>query len=162
MNDFRAYLESPIGVLEITASNAGITAITFVEQMDEQIIFNSHIEKAISELTEYFAGNRTAFTLELDLVGTDFQKRIWGLLQEIESGSTCSYMALAKKHGDVKAIRAIGTTNGKNPISIVVPCHRVIGSDGSLTGYASGLERKRWLLDHEQKMTGVYQANLFE
>lgn len=162
MKVFRAYLESPIGYIEIISSKAGITAIRFVEEMTAEIQSNQHIEDAIEQLNEYFAGQRNQFELNLDLNGTEFQKKIWTLLQEIESGRTVSYKDIARKHGDLKAIRAIGTTNGRNPLSIVVPCHRVIGSDGSLTGYASGLQRKKWLLDHEKKMTGEYQANLFE
>lgn len=162
MNLYRAYHESPIGLMKIEATDAGVSSIGFVESIDEQIIFNDHVEKCVQQLKDYFDGELKTFDLDLDLEGTTFQKTIWNLLLEIESGTTCSYMDIAKKYGDVKAIRAVGTTNGKNPISIVVPCHRVIGSDGSLTGYASGLQRKKWLLDHEKRMTGVYQADLFE
>jgi methylated-DNA-[protein]-cysteine S-methyltransferase len=100
-------------------------------------------------MDEYFNGNRKTFDLPLDLQGTDFQKKVWLELQKIPFGKTISYKELSLRLGDIKAIRAVAAANGANPVSIIVPCHRVIGSNGSLTGYAGGLWRKQWLLDHE-------------
>ena len=107
------------------------------------------LEDCVMQLNEYFEGSRKHFDLKLNPQGTDFQKNIWKLLQSIPYGKTTSYLNLSKQYGDVKSIRAIANANGKNPLWIIVPCHRVIGSDGSLTGYAGGLHRKRWLLEHE-------------
>src|SRR5690606_34971068 len=107
------------------------------------------LEDTVYQLQEYFEGTRTQFSLQLNPQGTDFQKRVWEELQHIPYGKTISYLELSKKLGDIKAIRAVAAANGKNPLWIVVPCHRVIGSDGSLTGYAGGLHRKQWLLEHE-------------
>jgi methylated-DNA-[protein]-cysteine S-methyltransferase len=103
----------------------------------------------MQQLDEYFTGKRRTFSLQLDLIGTDFQKKIWNELMKIPFGKTMSYLELAMQHGDVKAIRAVGTANAKNPIAIIVPCHRVIGAGGELVGYAGGLHRKKWLLELE-------------
>ena len=117
------------------------------------------LKAAVSQLTEYFEGHRRDFSLKLDPKGTSFQKKVWKSLLDIPYGQTRSYMSLAKELGDVKAIRAVAAANGKNPLWIVIPCHRVIGSDGSLTGYAGGLHRKKWLLNHESPFK---QATLFD
>src|SRR5450432_3910453 len=106
---------------------------------------------AAGQLAEYFAGQRTGFDLPVELAGTGFQRRVWAALREIPYGETVSYGELARRIGQPSASRAVGLANGQNPISIVVPCHRVIGANGSLTGYGGGLERKRWLLAHESK-----------
>jgi methylated-DNA-[protein]-cysteine S-methyltransferase len=111
-----------------------------------------------NQLSEYFEGNRTQFDVKLNPKGTDFQKRVWVQLQEIPFNKTISYQEMANRLGDPKVIRAAASANGKNPIAIIIPCHRVIGSDGSLTGYASGLHRKKWLLAHENP---VKQQSLF-
>ena len=108
-----------------------------------------HTESAKTQLREYFAGERSSFHLDLIPDGTDFEQKVWELLLEIPQGATASYGSLAKKLGDGKASQAVGRANGKNPIAIVVPCHRVIGADNKLTGYAGGPERKEWLLKHE-------------
>ena len=110
------------------------------------------------EVNEYFDGKREVFTLDLNPEGTDFQKKVWDALLTIPFGKTTSYLELSKTLGDVKAIRAVAAANGKNPLWIIVPCHRVIGSDGSLTGYAGGLHRKQWLLEHESpfKQTSLF------
>lgn len=105
---------------------------------------------AVEQLREYFSGGRKEFDFKINPLGTDFQKKVWELLLQVPFGRTCSYMELSKELGDPKAIRAVAAANGKNPLWIVVPCHRVIGRDGSLTGYAGGLWRKKWLLEHEQ------------
>ena len=116
------------------------------------------LKEAVLQLQDYFDGKRTTFTFPLNPSGTDFQKKVWDELLHIPFGKTCSYLELSKKLGDVKAIRAVASANGKNPLWIVVPCHRVIGTDGSLTGYAGGLWRKKWLLEHENP---VKQETLF-
>ena len=116
------------------------------------------LKEAVLQLQDYFDGKRTTFTFPLNPSGTDFQKKVWDELLHIPFGKTCSYLDLSKKLGDVKAIRAVASANGKNPLWIVVPCHRVIGTDGSLTGYAGGLWRKKWLLEHENP---VKQETLF-
>ena len=110
------------------------------------------LKDVAKQLYEYFQGHRKEFSLKLNPQGTDFQKSVWEALVEIPYGKTVSYMDLSKKLGDIKAIRAVAAANGKNPIWIIIPCHRVIGSDGSLTGYAGGLHRKKWLLDHESPL----------
>ena len=116
------------------------------------------LEEAVRQLQEYFEGNRTEFTFKLNPSGTDFQKKVWDALLEIPFGKTISYLDLSKRLGDVKAIRAVASANGKNPLWIVVPCHRVIGTNGDLTGYAGGLHRKKWLLEHESpaKQTALF------
>ena len=116
------------------------------------------LKEAVLQLQDYFDGKRTTFTFPLNPSGTDFQKKVWDELLHIPFGKTCSYLDLSKKLGDVKAIRAVASANGKNPLWIVIPCHRVIGTDGSLTGYAGGLWRKKWLLEHENP---VKQETLF-
>ncbi|MCU0371019.1 MAG: methylated-DNA--[protein]-cysteine S-methyltransferase [Bacteroidales bacterium] len=103
----------------------------------------------VKQLDEYFSRDRKTFDLPLDLHGTDFQRRVWNELLHIPYGKTVTYKELALKLGDIAAIRAVAAANGANPVSIIIPCHRVIGSDGSLTGYAGGLWRKKWLLEHE-------------
>jgi methylated-DNA-[protein]-cysteine S-methyltransferase len=109
---------------------------------------------AARQLTEYFAGQRTEFDLPLEMAGTDFQRRVWAALREIPYGETVSYGELARGLGQASASRAVGLANGKNPFAVVVPCHRVVGSDGSLTGYGGGLDRKRFLLALEQRVSG--------
>ena len=110
------------------------------------------LRECVLQLKEYFKGERTNFNLLLNPQGTKFQKLVWKELCDIEYGKTTSYLVQSKKIGDVKAVRAVAAANGKNPISIVIPCHRVIGSDGSLTGYAGGIWRKKWLLDYESPL----------
>lgn len=152
------FFNSPLGFIEIKATAKGISSLVFCEEKKERQGRSQLIENSLSQLDEYFSGNRKEFELPLDLKGTDFQQNIWELLSAIPFGKTVSYLNLAKKYGDTNAIRAVGSANGKNPISIIVPCHRVIGSDGSLTGYAGGLWRKKWLLALESKYT---QLELF-
>lgn len=112
------------------------------------------LQKAMQQLEEYFRGNRKQFDLPLNPQGTPFQQKVWNELLKIDYGSTATYLQMAKRLGDVKAIRAAASANGKNPIGIIIPCHRVIGADGKLTGYAGGLHRKQWLLEHEAKFAG--------
>jgi len=148
--------ESPIGELVITASASGLTGVWFpgvdlpgVEADDERKPPSSHLARACEQLAEYFAKARTAFDLPLDPPGTPFQRRVWSALRIIPYGTTVSYGELARRLGEVRATRAVGAANGKNPIPIIVPCHRVIGARGELTGFGGGLDRKRWLLEHE-------------
>ena len=145
-----AYIKSPVGTLKIKGDEKGISEITFLnEEVPETDVFPEVLEDAIYQLREYFEKKRTTFSFPLNFQGTDFQKRVWNALLEIPFGKTTSYLEMAKRLGDPKVIRAAASANGKNPISIVIPCHRVIGSDGSLTGYGGGLHRKKWLLEHE-------------
>ncbi len=145
-----AFIQTPIGILELNGNGEGISSLLF---KDESIEVSEKIpielKKAAQQLQEYFEGKRTVFSLKLIPKGTDFQKKVWYQLQEIPYGKTTSYQQMANQLGDPKVIRAAATANGKNPISIIIPCHRVIGSNGSLTGYAGGLQRKKWLLEHE-------------
>ncbi|OLY94833.1 methylated-DNA-[protein]-cysteine S-methyltransferase [Cnuella takakiae] len=160
---FRKIFHSPIGTIDMQATNEGITLLGFVENAEEVFdTSNSILEQACIQLTEYFNGQRIQFEVPLAQSGTAFQKDIWQLLSQIPFGTTTSYHALAQTYGDVKAIRAIASANGKNNIAILVPCHRVIGSNGELTGFAWGLERKRWLLEHEARLSGkTLQARMF-
>ncbi|WGF93675.1 methylated-DNA--[protein]-cysteine S-methyltransferase [Aequorivita marisscotiae] len=146
-----AYINSPIGVLELKGSAQGLASVYFTDDKNVAIskICPEYLNEAIVQLREYFEGKRHQFNLKLAPEGTDFQKRVWKQLQEIPFGKTASYQQMANKLGDPKVIRAAASANGKNPISIIIPCHRVIGSDGSLTGFAGGLYRKKWLLEHE-------------
>ena len=159
MNGFdTAYLKSPIGTIEVKYSDKGIVSLYFVE--DVEINYTIHAaNESINQLEEYFAGERETFDLDLDLNGTEFQKSVWLELLKIPFGETETYVNIAKKLGNAKKLRAVGNANGKNPVSIIVPCHRVIGADGKLVGYGGGLWRKKWLLEHEQKYK---QLRLFE
>ena len=154
-----AYINSPLGITKIEGDENGISAISVLNKEEAlTTVIPEILEDAVYQLQEYFEGKRETFNLELNPQGTDFQKRVWDGLLQIPYGKRISYLELSKTLGDVKAIRAVAAANGKNPLWIVIPCHRVIGSDGSLTGYASGLHRKKWLLDHENP---VKQQSLF-
>ncbi|MDR6969046.1 methylated-DNA-[protein]-cysteine S-methyltransferase [Flavobacterium arsenatis] len=154
-----AYIKSPLGITEIIGDENGISSISVLDSEKEITKeIPGVLKEAVAELQEYFAGNRNDFTFKLNPKGTDFQQKVWQELLNIPFGKTISYLELSKKLGDVKAIRAVASANGKNPLWIVVPCHRVIGTDGSLTGYAGGLWRKKWLLEHENPTT---QQSLF-
>lgn len=142
---------SPLGFLQIKAIEAGITHIDFADERSEADNPHPLIEACKIQLEEYFQGRRQAFDVPLAPQGTDFQKRVWMQLRAIEFGETCSYAAISREIGSPKSHRAVGAANGRNPLSIIVPCHRVIGSNGQLTGYAGGLKRKEWLLRHEQE-----------
>ncbi len=143
-----SFLESPIGILRILSNGNGITEIKFMD-FDGPEDPDVHTESAKTQLREYFSGNRTVFQLDLQPDGTDFEQKVWKQLLEIPQGSTTTYGSIAKKLGDGKASQAVGKANGKNPIAIVIPCHRVIGANQNLVGYAGGLKRKEWLLKHE-------------
>ncbi|MDM5188272.1 methylated-DNA--[protein]-cysteine S-methyltransferase [Bacillus sp. DX4.1] len=145
---YQAYYDSELGCIEITANDEGITSVIFVEERKEENK-NPIVEQCITELDEYFQQKRTEFTVPLQAVGTSFQKNVWDALYTIPYGKSASYLDIAEQVGNIKAVRAIGGANSRNPISIIVPCHRVIGKSGKLVGYAGGLWRKEWLLKHE-------------
>jgi methylated-DNA-[protein]-cysteine S-methyltransferase len=144
-----AYVQTPIGTAELFGDENGLASITVLESKKPKGTIPAVLKDAVEQLQEYFDGNRTVFELQLNPSGTDFQKKVWEALLQIPFGKTISYLELSKQLGDVKAIRAVASANGKNPLWIVVPCHRVIGTNGNLTGYAGGLHRKKWLLEHE-------------
>ena len=143
------YLDSPLGLVEIEASDQGITRVDFVDTITHEINVNTHTSAAKQQLSDYFAGDLETFDLSLTPKGTDFQQSVWQQLLKIPYGQSKSYQDIADALDNPKAVRAVGAANGRNPIGIIVPCHRVIGSNRTLTGYAGGLERKAWLLEHE-------------
>lgn len=155
-----AIINSPVGKIEIVGADLGIVSVVFLDT--EEVEISEYIPLALTEvvfqLQQYFKGERRNFSVKLSMKGTDFQKRVWKELQKIAFGKTLSYQQIANQLGDPKVIRAAAAANSKNPISIIIPCHRVIGSDGSLTGYAGGLHRKKWLLEHENPSS---QKSLF-
>jgi methylated-DNA-[protein]-cysteine S-methyltransferase len=143
-------IKSPLGYTKILGDGNGIASISVLNSEEKETKpIPEALQDCVHQLQEYFEGSRTAFSLKLNSNGTTFQKQVWNELQNIPYGKTISYLELSKRLGDVKTIRAAASANGKNPLWIVVPCHRVIGSDGSLIGYAGGLHRKQWLLEHE-------------
>jgi len=144
-----AFIQTPLGVAKIVGDDNGISLISILSDGDVSTTIPPVLQEAITQLNDYFNGNRNDFDFKMNPSGTDFQQRVWHELLHIPFGKTMSYLDLSKKLGDVKAIRAVASANGKNPLWIVIPCHRVIGTNGSLTGYAGGLWRKKWLLEHE-------------
>lgn len=144
------FIKTPLGIAKLEGDEMGLSNLILLDS-DEKLtdIIPEELEDAVYQLQEYFEGKRIQFSLTLNPEGTDFQKKVWLALEGIPYGQTISYLELSKNLGDPKAIRAVAAANGKNPLWVIVPCHRVIGSDGSLTGYAGGLQRKKWLLEHE-------------
>jgi methylated-DNA-[protein]-cysteine S-methyltransferase len=162
MELFTKYHSSPVGNLKIQCTPKEVLLIHFAEQMGLENDDSPLLQKCIKQLDEYFTGKRKEFDLPLGQQGSPFQQNVWKHLDKIPFGKTISYLQLAKQIGDIKAIRAIAAANGKNNLAIVVPCHRVIGSDAKLVGYAGGLWRKKWLLEHEIKIySGIEQSLLF-
>ncbi len=152
-------INSPLGIIEIWGDKKGIASVHFLDSKESPTPeIPEYFHETVKQLKEYFDGSRSKFNLKLIPEGTDFQKRVWKQLQKIPHAKTVSYQIIANRLGDPKVIRAAAFANGKNPIAIIIPCHRVLGSDGSLTGYAGGLHRKKWLLDHESP---VKQQSLF-
>jgi methylated-DNA-[protein]-cysteine S-methyltransferase len=151
-NHFFEYLNTRFGTLEICADLDGVTSIRFVKDKCKTSNRCFNTQQAVAQLGEYFAGERTQFSLNLSTKGTDFQHQVWRQLTTIEYGKTCSYADIAKGIDNPKAVRAVGAANGRNPFTIVVPCHRVIGSNGKLTGYAWGTSIKAGLLELEQSV----------
>ena len=156
-------IDSPIGEILLTAEGGALTRL-YMSPFAVDPAWK-HDPAALAEparqLAEYFAGERTEFELDLAPAGTEFQQRVWALLLAIPFGETTTYGALADELGNPRTVRAVGLANGRNPISIVVPCHRVIGADGSLVGYGGGLERKRTLLAHEAEVAAGFRATLW-
>lgn len=152
-------INSPLGYVILEGDENGISKISVTS---EALVLSEDIPRvfmeAVSQLNDYFDGKRKDFDFKMNPQGTDFQKKVWNELLKIPFGKTASYQEITNRLGDPKAIRAVANANGKNPLWIVVPCHRIIGSDGSLTGYAGGLWRKKWLLEHENP---VKQQSLF-
>lgn len=150
---YTAYYSSEIGTIEIVGTRQGILSVDFVEEPDRVTPdFHQCLEPCIHQLDEYFRGKLQVFTLPLLLRGTSFQEKVWKALMDIPYGTTQSYAEIAGKIGHRNAFRAVGNANNKNNVAIIIPCHRVIGSNGSLTGYAGGIWRKEWLLEHERKL----------
>ncbi len=146
------YIETPLGHAKIVGDNNGITSISILDTTQELTeVIPEPLLDCVTQLKAYFKNELKTFSLKLNPEGTAFQKKVWKQLQAIPYGKTISYLDLAKQLGDANVIRAAASANGKNPLWIIVPCHRVIGSDGSLTGYAGGLHRKQWLLNHESE-----------
>jgi methylated-DNA-[protein]-cysteine S-methyltransferase len=158
------YYSSPIGLIKITGTGEALHSLLFVEAKEEQpsAALPAILNACTDQLKDYFHGQLKNFNLPLLFEGTSFQQQVWTELGNIPFGRTTSYIALARKLKNPNAVRAIGSTNAKNKICILVPCHRVIGSDGSLVGYAGGLWRKQWLLEHERAFTGQRQLKLFQ
>ena len=143
------HIKTPLRIAHITGDENGITEISISDEGIASDEIPQVLQEAVSQLKDYFDKKRTSFDFKINPKGTEFQQRVWQELLNIPYGKTVSYIELSKKLGDVKAIRAVASANRRNPLWIVVPCHRVIGSDGSLTGYAGGIWRKQWLLEHE-------------
>lgn len=152
---YKVRYESPIGTIEIVGTEAGVSSLNFVDIKEEKTGRRTKgappgpVADALAQLEGYFRGDRKAFTVKLALCGTDFQKKVWARLLRVKFGQTTTYKALAIAVGNPASTRAVGGANHSNPVSIIVPCHRVVGSDGRLTGYGGGLWRKDWLLRHE-------------
>ena len=151
-------IQSPVGTIEISGSENGIRSVVFLDAENEPTLVPVCLQQCVSQLNEYFAGNRTTFDIKLDPQGTDFQLKVWMQLRLIPFGETISYLELARMTGSETNTRAVGNANGKNKINIIVPCHRVIGSNGKLTGYGGGLWRKEILLKLEigNSMPGLF------
>jgi methylated-DNA-[protein]-cysteine S-methyltransferase len=151
-NQQQAFMDSPIGILKLTAADNVLVAIEFYESRGDEDLespTNPILKSTKDQLSEYFEGIRKTFDLRLHPRGTDFERSVWSELEKVSCGSTVTYSEVAKMLGDIKKVRAVGKANGQNPIPIIIPCHRVIGANNKLTGYAGGIERKRWLLQHE-------------
>ena len=155
----RGYYTSPVGELMILSVDDAVTHVLFNKDERKEEVRTAVIEQCIQELDEYFKKGRKFFSVELRAEGTEFQKRVWTELLTIPFGKTISYEELAVRLGDIRAIRAAGVANSVNPIAVIIPCHRVIGKNGELTGYAGGLENKQWLLFHEGSL--MKQLSLF-
>lgn len=152
---FVTYYNSPLGSIEIKGTENFISEVNFViDEYESSQDLPALLMQCKKELQEFFEGKRKDFSVKVKPEGTPFQKKVWKQLQKIKYGDTTSYLDLSKKLGDKKAIRAVGYANGKNPVAIIIPCHRVIGATGKLTGYAGGLWRKQWLLKHEGNVSG--------
>ncbi|CBL45549.1 Methylated DNA-protein cysteine methyltransferase [gamma proteobacterium HdN1] len=146
---FVGLLDTPIGWLRIEASAVGVTSIDFDASPVLEARSNAITQQCQQELAEYFAGQRRGFSVPLAAAGTEFQQSVWRALARIPFGHTCCYRDVAEAIGNPKAVRAVGAANGRNPIPIIVPCHRVIGANQTMVGFSGGLDKKEWLLRHE-------------
>ena len=151
MSNYSTTYRTDLGLIKITASDKGLTGLLFDAKFDINLLSVDHpvLSEALKQLEEYFNGNRKDFTLPLDIQGTEFQIQVWEAVTKIGYGRTATYLDIARSIQNVKAVRAVGLANGKNPTPIIIPCHRIIGSNGKLIGYGGGLWRKEWLLKHE-------------
>ena len=158
-----AIVDSPIDELLLTAEDGALTGLHMSPFATDPAWHHdpSALSDAATQLEEYFAGERTEFSLELAPAGTEFQRRVWGMLREIPYGETTTYGTLANRLGNPRTVRAVGLANGRNPIAVIIPCHRVIGADGSLVGFGGGLDRKRALLDHETEVATGFKSSLW-
>lgn len=149
-------LDTPLGPMTAAADDDALRELQYgARAIEGERRYNSVLEQLESELAAYFAGDLTEFHTPIELIGTPFRRRVWDELLKIPVGETCSYADIARAVGDPKATRAVGAANGANPISILVPCHRVVRTGGALGGYGGGLDNKRWLLDHERRLIGA-------
>ncbi|WP_121355507.1 methylated-DNA--[protein]-cysteine S-methyltransferase [Flavisolibacter nicotianae] len=161
MTTYTSYTQSPLGQLKIQCTDEKVTAVLFWEAEAGRPDEHPLLDSCKQQMDDYFSGKRQIFSLPLQQEGTAFQQKVWELLCRIPFGATISYQQLADQYGDRKAIRAVASANGRNNLAIIVPCHRVIGSNQSLTGYAGGLWRKKWLLEHEARYhSGVQQLGM--
>ena len=151
---YREILQSPIGHISIEANDAAVRSISFCDEIMIDRNPSELTARTAAELNSYFAGTLMEFTTPVEPLGTEFERAVWIALAKIPFGATSSYLDISRVINNPKAIRAVGRANGANPIAIIIPCHRVIGRDGSLTGYGGGLWRKQWLLDHEARLAG--------
>jgi methylated-DNA-[protein]-cysteine S-methyltransferase len=159
---YQAYYQSEIGLIHIMGTAAGISSLNFVETKNcDKFGDQPLLQACVEQLDEYFNGKRKVFSVSLAPAGTAFQQQVWQTLLNIPYGQTVSYLEIARAIGNEQAVRAVGSANGQNPIAIIIPCHRVIGSNGKLTGYGGGLWRKAWLLKHEQNFAVGKQMSLF-
>lgn len=147
--NYVASFSSPVGIVEVASTNTHVTSVLFVEQARTETVQPAVLKQAVEELQQYFKGERTVFTVPYKQHGTPFQLRVWHALTTVPFGTTASYKQIAALIQNEKAVRAVGMTNRRNQINIIVPCHRIIGANGQLTGYGGGLWRKKWLLEHE-------------
>lgn len=162
------FFDSPLGIVRITGDESGVSVISCTDIPPHKSLLSTRpddeqagpVRQAVGQLGAYFAGTRQTFDFPLSPVGTAFQQTVWQALLTVPFGTTLSYLTLSRQLGDEKAIRAVAAANGRNPLWIVVPCHRIIGSNGALTGYAGGLWRKQWLLEHEGALPGAKTGQL--
>ncbi|MFC6996861.1 methylated-DNA--[protein]-cysteine S-methyltransferase [Rufibacter roseus] len=161
---FVLHMPTPIGTMRLTSSQEFLFSASFPENGPETDSSSppACLQQAARQVQEYFDGERLMFDLPLQPLGTPFQQQVWQALQQIPVGRTDHYLGLAKRLGNAGAMRAVGAANGANPWLVLVPCHRIIGAQGQMVGYAGGLWRKKWLLVHEAKLTGNYQTALFD
>ena len=159
---YQTYYQSEIGLIHIMGTAAGISSLNFVENKScDKFGDQPLLQACVKQLAEYFSGKRKVFSVPLAPAGTAFQQQVWQALLNVPYGQTVSYLDIARAIGNERAVRAVGSANGQNPIAIIIPCHRVIGSNGKLIGYGGGLWRKAWLLEHEQNFAVGKQMSLF-